>query len=58
MVLVRGQLGELDYELELALAPVGGRGAGGATVGAGVGARRLAAPSGRGEHDARPRAEL
>jgi len=41
VVLVRGQLGELDYELELPPAPVGSRGAGGATVGAGVGAGRL-----------------
>jgi hypothetical protein len=39
--LVRGQLGELDDELELAPAPVGDRGARGATVSAGVGAGRL-----------------
>ena len=32
VVLVWGQLGELDYELELVMAPVGGRGAGGAEV--------------------------
>lgn len=41
LLLVRGQLGELDDELELAPATVGGRGAPTAAVGAGVGAGRL-----------------
>jgi hypothetical protein len=41
VILVRGQLRELDDELELAPAPVGDRGAGGATVASGVGAGRL-----------------
>ena len=41
VLLVRGQLGELDNELELTPAAVGGRGSTAAAVGAGIGAGRL-----------------